>query len=73
MFRTLAKVRRKANISHWPKDVLRHSYASYILPLHPDVHALAAKMGNSVAVIHKHYRRPVRAELAHEFWKILPP
>lgn len=73
MFRTLAKVRRKANISHWPKDVLRHSYASYTLPLHPDVHALAAKMGNSVAVIHKHYRRPVRVEAANAFWNILPP
>ncbi len=73
MFRTLAKIRRKADLFSWPKDVLRHSYASYTLPLDPDVHTLAAKMGNSVAVIHKHYRRPVRAELAHEFWNILPP
>ena len=72
LWRTLRKVRRKAGLMQWPKDVLRHSFASYTLPISPDVHALAAAMGNSVQVIHNHYRRPVRAETARAFWAILP-
>ena len=72
LWRTLKKIRRKAGITHWPKDVLRHSFASHKLPLEPDIHVLAAIMGNSVEVIHKHYRRPVRVEDAKEFFAILP-
>ena len=72
LWRTLKKVRLKAGITHWPKDVLRHSFASHTLPLNPDVHALAAVMGNSVEIIHKHYRRPVRQEQAREFFANVP-
>ncbi len=72
LWRTLGKVRRKAQINRWPQDVLRHSFASYTLALRPDVHQLAAEMGNSVAVIHRDYRRPVRQEDAQEFFALRP-
>ena len=72
LFRTQAKIRRQAGILHWPQNVLRHSYASYSLALDPDVARLAAIMGNSVEVIHDHYRRPVRQDEAKAFFAILP-
>lgn len=39
----------------WVKDGLRHSFASYRLSLTKDMPALALEMGNSVAMIYRHY------------------
>jgi integrase len=57
----------------WPEDVLRHSYATHWLPAYKDEGALALYMGNSPAVIHKHYRGLVTEAEASAFWKIEPP
>jgi integrase len=43
----------------WPKDVLRHTYASYWLPIHKDRAHLAELMGNSLAVIKACYKRAI--------------
>lgn len=54
-----------------PPDSLRHSFASYWLPVHHDRAQLAELMGNSPAIIAKHYRRPVPVSTARRFWETL--
>lgn len=56
----------------WPPDCLRHTFASYWLPIHHSRSELAEIMGNSESVIRKHYRRAVPANVAQSYWKILP-
>ena len=56
----------------WLHNALRHSYASYALAQWPDAAALALEMGNSPAVILKHYRQLVKPAAAAAFWKITP-
>jgi hypothetical protein len=48
----------------WKKDVLRHSAASYWLAVEPDVPRIAMELGNSPAVLFKHYREVVTDEEA---------
>lgn len=72
-----ARSRRQAEAARrpvrpWPADCLRHSFASYWLPIHSDRPRLCELMGNTVAVIKKHYRKLVPAEVAAKYWKILP-
>jgi integrase len=67
--RDLAATRTNGN---WPKDVLRHSFASYWLPCNPNRAALAETMGNSISVIKKSYRKAIAKRVAAEFWKIRP-
>lgn len=62
----------QAQFKEWPEDCLRHSYASYWLPIHNDRPRLAEHMGTSVGVIRGYYRRPVPAQLAEKYWEILP-
>jgi integrase len=57
----------------WVPDILRHSYGSYWLALHADRARLAELMGNSPAVIKKHYRREILPQVAEAFWRLRPP
>ncbi|MHB9010272.1 MAG: hypothetical protein ACYDC1_25465, partial [Limisphaerales bacterium] len=57
---------------HWPKDVLRHSCASYLLALKRDAQAVALELGNSPAILFKHYRELVTQEQARRFWNLIP-
>jgi integrase len=59
-------------IEEWKLDVLRHSYGTYRLPILKSSDALALEMGNSPAVIFRHYRRPVTEENAREYFSIAP-
>jgi len=52
----------------WPDDVLRHTFATYWLTRHTDRNRLADQMGNSVAVINRHYRRAVPKAEGEAFW-----
>ena len=56
----------------WPTNALRHSFASYRLAQWPDAAALALEMGNSPAVILKHYRQLVKPAAAAAFWNLTP-
>jgi integrase len=56
----------------WPANVLRHSYASCWLPIHKNRAELAELMGNSPAIIGKHYRRPIPQAEAEEWFAIWP-
>jgi len=56
----------------WKKDVLRHSAASYWLASDPDAGKIAMELGNSPAVLLKHYRELVSDEQAKAFWELTP-
>ena len=61
-----------SGLKPWPSNALRHSYASYALAKWPDAAALALEMGNSPAVILRHYRSLVKPAAAAAFWNIAP-
>lgn len=56
----------------WKADALRHSFASYWLATFPDAPALAMLMGNSPAMIFRHYNDPKFRDEAAKWWKIRP-
>lgn len=69
--RLMRKLRDAMGWEEWPQDVLRHTAASYWLAVEPDVPRLALELGNSPAMIFRHYRELVRREDAERFWAIL--
>lgn len=56
----------------WINDGLRHSYASYWMSLHKDMHTLKEEMGNSEAVNRRFYYHPQPAAIAKKWWQVLP-
>lgn len=57
----------------WPKNALRHSYASYHLAKFADASALALEMGHAnTDMMFRHYRELVTREDAEQYWKIAP-
>lgn len=61
-----------AGILPWPHNALRHSYGSYFLALTKNENRVAMEMGNSPAVVYKHYRAVVRPAAAEDFFAIVP-
>lgn len=57
---------------NWPQNALRHSFGSYYLAAFPDAAALALQMGNSPAMIFKHYRELVKPREAQAYWNLRP-
>lgn len=55
-----------------PINVLRHTFGSYHYALHRNENLTAAEMGNSPAVIFRHYRAVVKPDATAMFWNILP-
>lgn len=53
----------------WPKDITRHSCASYWLALEPDAGRIALQLGNSPGILLRHYRSVVTRECAAEFFR----
>jgi integrase len=58
--------------AEWPQNVLRHSFGSYHLAQFNDAAKLALEMGNSPAVIFRHYRQLLKPKQAALYWKITP-
>ena len=58
--------------SEWPQNALRHSFGSYHLAQFGDAARLALEMGNSPAIIFRHYRQLVKPKDAERYWKIVP-
>lgn len=56
----------------WKKDGLRHSFASYRLALTKDLAALSLEMGNSPAMIHRHYLDHKHGREARDWFAIRP-
>ena len=57
---------------NWKKNALRHSYASYRLAEIGDPGRVAAELGNSPAIVHKHYKQLVKPAEAIAWFGIRP-
>lgn len=74
---TAVKADPKNNIKEqtavkWKRNALRHSYASYRFALTNDAGRVAGELGNSAAVVHKHYRELVKPADAEKWFKVKP-
>jgi integrase len=56
----------------WKINALRHSYASYRFALTGDAGRVAGELGNSAAVVHKHYRELVKPADAQRWFAVKP-
>ena len=70
--RKLRRLRIEMGWDTWPKDILRHSCASYLMAKYRDAALVADKLGNSVGILHRHYRQLVSADDCARFWAIAP-
>jgi integrase len=68
------KAWKAAHLAKWPKNGLRHSFASYHLAKHNDAARLALDMGHTTTkMIFANYRDVVTPEEAERYWQIYPP
>ncbi len=58
----------------WPRNVMRHSFASYHLAAHKDAGRTALQLGHphGVEILFNHYRRMVKESTAKDYWQICP-
>jgi integrase len=63
-------LRKAAGLNEWPRNVLRHSFGTYLLASTHDENLTASQMGNSPDIIVKHYREMVRPEAAERYWNL---
>jgi integrase len=72
----IADYREEKNLSpvltEWPDNGLRHSFGSYFFAQSKNENLTAAEMGNSPAMIYRHYREIVKPVAVDRYWKILP-
>jgi integrase len=67
------QARKAAELSKWPTNGLRHSFASYHLAKHNDAPKLALEMGHTTPrTIFDNYREVVTPEEAERYWNIRP-
>ena len=70
--RDLAIARRKALITNWPQNALRHTCASAWCTLEADVARVAGWLGNSPSIIHAHYKALITNEQAAAWFNVRP-
>jgi integrase len=69
----LARVREAAGLTRWPKNGLRHSFASYRLAAIHDAPRVAAELGHTTPqLLYSTYREVVLPEEAERYWKLVP-
>ena len=70
--RAFRRIKDKAGFagSEWPADCIRHTYASNWLAVHKERAHLAEIMGNSPAIIRKHYKRAIPVNDAEAYFQI---
>jgi integrase len=69
----LDRVRKEAGLTSWPKNGLRHSFASYRLAAIHDAPRVASELGHTTPqLLYSTYRELVRPEEAERYWKIEP-
>jgi integrase len=67
------QARKAAQITEWPENALRHSFASYHLAHFKNAADTALQLGHHDSrVTFAHYRELVRPKEAARFWKIKP-
>lgn len=68
----LREISRLAKIEPWPHNALRHSFGSYFYAKSRNEDLTAAEMGNSPAMVHKHYKEVVKGRATDDYWSIRP-
>jgi integrase len=70
--RAFRRIREKVGLAGiaWAADCIRHTYASSWLAVHKDRAHLAEIMGNSPAIIRKHYKRAIPINDAEGYFQI---
>jgi integrase len=69
----LAAIRKNAGLERWPKNGLRHSFASYRLAATHDAPRVASELGHtSPQMLYSTYRELVLPEEAQRYWQIVP-
>ena len=70
----LAEKAAAAGITEWPKNALRHSFASYHFAAFKNAPLTAAMLGHhsSTATFEKKYKKRVKPSDASEYWNLLP-
>jgi integrase len=69
----LALVRKAAGLARWPKNGLRHSFASYRLAAMHDAPRVASELGHTgPKMLYSTYRELVLPEEAKRYWLISP-
>lgn len=71
--RAVRMLRELLGFAQWPKDVTRHSAASYWLADSGSAAQVAEALGHSEAVLRKNYKALVTKAQAQDFWHLLPP
>ena len=67
-------LRAAAGIEKWPKNGLRHSFASYHLATHENELLTAKEMGHRDSnIVHKNYKQLILKSQAARFWALRPP
>ena len=56
----------------WKHNGLRHSYASYRFALVPDAGRVAAELGHSPSILHRHYRELAKRDAAEAWFAVRP-
>jgi integrase len=57
----------------WKANALRHSFATYSFALTNDAGRIAGIMGNSPAIVNRHYRQLTTASVAQKWFAVRPP
>ena len=69
----LERVRKAAQLTRWPNNGLRHSFASYRLAAIGDAPKVAHELGHaSTVMLYSTYRELVLPEESERYWKIEP-
>ncbi|MCX7009558.1 MAG: tyrosine-type recombinase/integrase [Kiritimatiellaeota bacterium] len=68
------RIMKEAKLSSWPRNGLRHSFASYHLAKLGDMNKTALELGHTRPdILFNHYRNLVRPEEALAYWELRPP
>src|SRR6185312_15056961 len=67
----LARTCKAAGVTY-KRNALRHSFGSYRMEMVKNAGQVALEMGNSAAIVMKHYHEVVEAQAAKEYWDIRP-
>jgi integrase len=73
LYPRLLEDRKRAGLTEWPSNALRHSFASYHLAHFGNPQKTSAELGHmNASVVFQHYRQLVRPEQAERWWKVAP-
>jgi integrase len=74
LFNRLDAIRKAAGLTKWPKNGLRHSFASYHLAHYHDAAKLGLILGHTTTkMIFSNYREIVTPEEGERYFLISPP